>query len=92
MNTLIEKLADAFFKGKFGFVIPQNLTRIKKLDVGDWSIAYSEKPEGGIILLYEKSKNKLEIKYKGKKFKNFGEKIRDFIKNDVSEVDIALLS
>ena len=87
----MEKLADAFFKGKFGIVIPQNLTRIKKMDIGNWSIAYSEKPEGGIILLYEKARNKLEIKYKGKKFKNFGEKIKNFIKNEVSEVTLAIL-
>ena len=55
MSQLMKKLADAFFKGKFGIVITQNLTRIKKMDIGNWSIAYSEKPEGGIILLYEKT-------------------------------------
>jgi len=89
---IMEKIAEAFFKGKFGLLIPQNLTRIKKLESGNWSIAYSKKPEGGIILLYEKLTNKLEIKYKGKKFKNFGEKIKNFIKKDVSEVTLTLLN
>ena len=88
----MEKIAAAFFKGKFGLVIPQNLTRIKKMNNSNWSIAYSEKPEGGIILLYEKSTNKLEIKYKGKKFKNFGEKIKKFVKDEVSEISISLLN
>ena len=92
MYKVMEKIATAFFSGEFGFVIPQNLTRIKKEDTGNWSIAYSEKPEGGIILLYQKSTDKIEIKYKGKKFKSFGEKIKKFIKKEVSEIKISLLS
>ncbi|MHA1785758.1 MAG: hypothetical protein ACTSVY_05780 [Candidatus Helarchaeota archaeon] len=90
-NILLKKITTALFKGTFGIVFPRGKTRIKMLEIGDWSIAFREGKEG-ILMLYEFSKDTLELQYKGKKFKDISQKIKNLIINDVKNIIISKIN
>ena len=85
MSKLVEKISNILFDGSLGFVFPRGKTRIKVMDVGNFSIAFRDGAEG-IILLYEVIDDSLEIRFIGKKFKEVGQSIKNFVKKDVKKI------
>ena len=87
MNKLVKKISIALFDGSLGFVFPRGKTRIKIMDIGNFSIAFRDGDEG-IIILYEVSDDSLEIRFLGKKFKEIGQLIKNLVKLDVKKIVI----
>ncbi|NHI94833.1 MAG: hypothetical protein EAX96_20240 [Candidatus Lokiarchaeota archaeon] len=85
MSKLAEKISISLFDGTLGYIFPRGKTRIKIMDIGNFSIAFRDGKEG-IIILFEISDKSLEIRYLGKRFKEVGQKIRILVKNEVKKI------